>query len=85
MVPSIFKFGMDRINNFKVKELRVIFRYQFWSERLKRIPKKVELVEAVIDLFRREREGLMQRGGGGGSGGNKLNGREIYIFSLVRV
>ena len=57
---------MDHINNLKVKDLRVLLRYHFGSERLKGIPTKVELVEAVTDLFRREWEGLMQRVGGGG-------------------
>ena len=34
---------------------------------MKGTPKKVELVEAVTDLFRRDWESLMQRVGGGGS------------------
>ena len=42
---------MDHINKLKVKELRVLLRYYFESEGLKGIPKKVELVEAVTDLF----------------------------------
>ena len=49
-----------------VKELRVLLCYNFGLERLKGIPKKVELVEAVTDLFRRDWEGLIQRVGGGG-------------------
>ena len=67
LVRSVLTFGMDHINILKVKELRVLLRYQFGSDRLKGIPKKVELVEAVTDLFRRDWEGLMQRVGGGGS------------------
>ena len=58
---------LDHINTLKVKELRVLLRYHFGSERLKGSPKKVELVEAVTDLFRRDWESLMQRVGGGGS------------------
>ena len=58
---------MDHINNLKVKELRVLLFYQFGSEIFKGTPKKVELVEAVTDLFRRGWESLMQRVGGGGS------------------
>ena len=58
---------MDNINNLKVKELRVLLRYDFGSQRLKGTPKKVELVEAVTDLFRRGWEILMQRVGGGSS------------------
>ena len=47
LVRSVFSFGMDHINNFNVKGLRVLLRYQFGSEKLKGIPNKVELVEAV--------------------------------------
>ena len=57
---------MDHINILKVKELRVLLRYHFGSEKLRGSPKLVELVEAVTDLFRRDWEGLMQRVGGGG-------------------
>ena len=67
MVRSVLKFGVDHINNLKVKELRVFLRYHFGSERLKGTPKKVELVEAVTVLFWRYWESLMQRVGGGGS------------------
>ena len=59
---------MYNINNLKFKELQVLLRYHFGSESLKGIPKKVELVKAVTDLFRRDWEGLMQRVGGGGEG-----------------
>ena len=65
MVRSVLTFGMDHINILKVKEIWVLLRYHFGSERLKGIPKKVELVESVTDLFRRDWEGLMQRVGGG--------------------
>ena len=57
---------MDHINELKVKELRVLLRYHFGSESLKGIPNKVELVEAVTDLFRRDWEGIIQRVGVGG-------------------
>ena len=57
---------MDHINILKVKEVWVILCYHFGSERLKGSPNKVELVEAVTDLFRRYWESLMQRVGGGG-------------------
>ena len=66
LVRSVLTFGMDHINNLKVKDLRVFLRYHFGSERLKGIPNKVELVEAITDLFRRDWESLMQRVGGGG-------------------
>ena len=56
---------MDHINILKFKEICVLLCYHFGSERLKGSPKKVELVEAVTDLFQRDREGLMQRVGGG--------------------
>ena len=71
MVCSVLKFGIDHINKIKVKELQVILSYQFGLERLKGTPKKVELVEAVTDLFRRDWEGLMQRVGGGRVGDNE--------------
>ena len=66
MVRSVLTFGIDHINNLKFKELRVLLRYHFGSERLKGTPKKVELVEAVTDLFLRDWESLMQRVGRGG-------------------
>ena len=66
MVCSVLTFGIDHINNIKVKEFRVILRYHFGLERLKGNPKKVELLEAVADLFRRDCEGLMKRVGGRG-------------------
>ena len=77
---------MYHINKLKVKELLVLLRDHFGSERLMGNPKKVELVEAVTGLFWRDWGGLMQRvGGGGGFGGNELDGRERDIFSLVRI
>ena len=41
LVCSVLEFGMDHINNLKVKDLRVLLRYQFWSEKLKGITKKI--------------------------------------------
>ena len=51
LVCSILTFGMDQINNLKAKELWVLLCYHFELERLKGIPNKVELVDAVTDLF----------------------------------
>ena len=62
---------MDHINNIKVKVLWVLLRYNLGSERLKGVPKKVQLVETVTDLFQRDCYGIMQRVGGAGFGGNK--------------
>ena len=67
MVRSVLTFVMDHINTLKVKEIRVLLSYHFGSERLKGTPNKLELVEAVTGLFRRDWESLMQRVGGGGS------------------
>ena len=53
-VCSVLTFGMYHINNLKFKELWVLFCYHFRLESLKGIPKKLELVEAVTDLFRRD-------------------------------
>ena len=44
---SVLVFGMDHVNNLKLKDLRVLLRYHFGSEKLKGIPKKLEHVEAV--------------------------------------
>ena len=65
LVCSVLEFGMDHINNIKVKELRVLLKYHFGSEKSKGSPKKVKLVEAVTKYFRKDWEGLVQRGGGG--------------------
>ena len=35
LVCSVLAFGMDHINNLKVKDLRVLLRYHFGSEILK--------------------------------------------------
>ena len=51
LVCSVLTFGMNHINNLKVKELRVIICCHFGLERLKRSPKKVELMEDVTGLF----------------------------------
>ena len=45
----------------------MLLRYHFGLERFKGTPKKVDLVEAVTDLFRRDWERLMHMLGGGGS------------------
>ena len=64
LVRSVLPFVMDRINNLRLKELRGLLRYHFWSKSLKGSPKKVELVEAVDEFL--EMIGIfLQRGGGG--------------------
>ena len=65
MVSSVLAFGMDHINNLKVKDLRVILCYHFGSENLKDAPKKMELVGAVKDFSRKDWKGLVQRRGDG--------------------
>ena len=77
LVCYVLKFGMDHINNLKVKELRMLLWDHFGLEILKGIPNKVELVEAVTYLFRRYWESILQRvcvwgEGNGGVGGNKM-------------
>ena len=47
LVRSVLAFGMDHINNLKVKDLRVLLCYDFGSEKFKGSPNKVELVGAV--------------------------------------
>ena len=82
LVHSVLTFDMDHINDLKFKEIQVLLRYNFESERLKGIPKKAKLVEAVTDLFRMEWEGLMQRRVGGGWSVviNERVERDIFIF-----
>ena len=46
-VCSVLTFFVDHINDLKVKDIRVLLSYHFVSEKLKGIPKKVEMVEAV--------------------------------------
>ena len=43
-VCLVLAFGMDHINNLKVKDLRVMLRYHLGSEKFKGGPNKVELV-----------------------------------------
>ena len=47
LVRSVLAFGMDHINNIKVKDHRVLPCNQFGSKKLKGVPKKVVLVETV--------------------------------------
>ena len=53
LICSVLMIGMDHINNLKVKGIWVLIFYHFELERLKGSQKKVELVEAVTDLFQR--------------------------------
>ena len=71
LICSVLAFCMDHINNLIVKDLRVLLRYHSRSENFKRGPKKVELVEAVTYIFRKDWDGLVQRWGGGGVCCNK--------------
>ena len=61
MVSSVLKFGMDHINSIKVKDLWVLLRYHLRLERLDGSSKKVKLVEAVTDFFRRDCKVLIKR------------------------
>ena len=49
----------------------MLLTYHFGLERLKGVPNKVDLVEAVTYLFRRDWEVLMQIVGRGGVGGKE--------------
>ena len=46
---------MDHIKKLKSKDIKVLLYYYFGSEKLKVSPKKVELVEAVTELFINEK------------------------------
>ena len=65
LVCSVLAFGMDRINNLKVKDLRVILRYHFGSENLKGGPNKLELVEAVNKNYKGLGRSCAEMGGWG--------------------
>ena len=60
LICSVSAFGMDHINNLKVNDLRVLLCYHFGSEKLKGVPNKLELVEAVKDFFIKDLSGLVQ-------------------------
>ena len=66
MVRSILAFGMDHINNFNVKDLRVLLCYHLGTEHLKGIPRKSELMEDVKYIFRKDWDSLVQIWGWGG-------------------
>ena len=91
LVCSVLVFGMDHINNLKVKKLRVIFCYHFGSEDLKGIPNKVELVESIKYFLERiGRVLFIDRGGyvviNEGVHEYGVDMGEIYIFfSLVGI
>ena len=53
LINSVLAFGMDHINNLKLKDLGVLLCYHFGPEKFKGIPKKVELVGAVKYFFER--------------------------------
>ena len=55
-----------------MKDLGVLLCYHFGSEKFRAIPKKVELVEAVKYIFRKDWNGLAQIWGGWGVYSNKL-------------
>ena len=64
---SVLTFGMDHINNIKVKEIRVLLQYHFGSEILKGSPKKWNLWRLLLIYF--EGTGsVLCRGCGGGGG-----------------
>ena len=68
LVRSVLAFGMDHINKLKLKDLRVLLWYQFGSGKLKGIPKKLELVEAMKDFLESIGVILCRDGVGGVSG-----------------
>ena len=51
LVHQVLAFGMDHINNLKLKETRVMLHYHSGSENFKGGPNKVELVEAITDFL----------------------------------
>ena len=90
LVCSVLASVMDQINNLKVKGLRVLLSYQFGSEMMKGISKKMEFVEAVKD-FKERIGGYLQRWGSGVSvvtnegvndAGEDMGERSIFLVYL---
>ena len=52
---------MDHTNYLKIKYPKVLFCYYFEPEKINGIPNKVELVEAVTELFIKYWEVIVQR------------------------
>ena len=65
LIHSVLGFGMDHTKNLKVEDIKVLLRYHFRSENMKGIPKKLELVEAVTEFFRKYWKVIVQREGCG--------------------
>ena len=63
MTGWVLSYDMDHINNLKVKDLNVLLWYNLETEKLMEVPKKVELIEDVTKLFRKNAEGLDHREG----------------------
>ena len=51
LVYSVLVFDMELIKNLIMMDIRVLLCYNFGSEKLKEIPNKFNLVEAVNWLF----------------------------------
>ena len=66
LVRSALEFVIDHINNLKVKDSRVILCYHFGSDKLKGVPNKVELMEAVTGFFKGLGRSCADKGGRGG-------------------
>ena len=66
LVHSVLAFDMDHTKNLKVKDLKVLLRYYFWSEKLKGIPNKLELMRSVTEFLERLGRVLCRGRGGGG-------------------
>ena len=90
-VCLILAFGVDHTKNPKVQDIKVLIRYYFGSEKLKGRPNKIELSEAVTELFIKHREGLVQRQVNGVSvmknnschgAGEQMGERSIFIVYL---
>ena len=66
-VFSLLLLSMDNIKNLKLKGLKVVICYHFRSEKLKGVPNKLELAEAVTDMFLKDYVLVVHRKGGGRS------------------
>ena len=56
---------MDHIKNLKVKKLRVLLHYHSVSEKFKKVPNKLDILEAVNEFLRKDWESIVKRTEGG--------------------
>ena len=54
LIDSILEFVVNHINILKLKDIRVLLCYHFISKNLKGVPNKLNTVESIIRVFRKD-------------------------------